>query len=382
MIGILINLLFDANAFNIKTIQKYLPERGIIMKKKFLSSLLVTVLAVGVLSGCSSSSSTESSRGDTASSESGASTETTSVQLGVMTGASEHFISLVGIEQGIYENHGISLQITEFGTGVEAVGAVTTGQIDLAEIMDFGMINRLGQTSESSNLRILAQNYVSIATDSGNDMALYVNPDRIKSLSDLKGKNISVSLGTQNEYQVAKLLEYADLSDDDVSQIPVDAEADVLAVAKKGDIDAAWANGQQAVNLQKEGWTALITAEEVGLVTRDLFVGSDTIATNTDLLANYFQARSEIVEYIQNNIDDVATFISEKTGVAEETFKTTMNSYNFENTFTQETYDSLNDLIDWSVAKGTFDAFDIDTFIVTDGLKQAFPDNVTYQSQE
>jgi hypothetical protein len=59
-----------------------------------------------------------------------------------------------------------------------------------------------------------------------------------------------------------------------------------------------------------------------------------------------------------------------------------MNSYNFENTFTQETYDSLNDLIDWSVAKGTFDAFDIDTFIVTDGLKQAFPDNVTYQSQE
>jgi ABC-type nitrate/sulfonate/bicarbonate transport system substrate-binding protein len=382
MIGILINLLFDANAFNIKTIQKYLPERGIIMKKRILSSLLATVLVVGLLSGCSSSSATENSTGDTASSESGASTETTSLQLGVMTGTSEHFISLVGIEQGIYENYGINLQITEFGTGVEAVGAVTTGQIDLAEIMEFGMINRLGQTSENSNLRILAQNYVSIATDSGDDMALYVNPDKIKSLSDLKDKNISVSLGTQNEYQVAKLLEYADLSDDDVSQIPVDAEADVLAVAKKGDIDAAWANGQQAVNLQKEGWTALITAEEVGLVTRDLFVGSDTIATNTDLLANYFQARSEIVEYIQNNIDDVATFISEKTGVAEETFKTTMNSYNFENTFTQETYDSLNDLIDWSVAKGTFDAFDIDTFIVTDGLKQAFPDNVTYQSQE
>jgi ABC-type amino acid transport substrate-binding protein len=38
-------------------------------------------------------------------------------------------------------------------------------------------------------------------------MALYVNPDKIKSLSDLKDKNISVSLGTQNEYQVAKLLE-------------------------------------------------------------------------------------------------------------------------------------------------------------------------------
>jgi hypothetical protein len=167
-----------------------------------------------------------------------------------------------------------------------------------------------------------------------------------------------------------------------VNQIPVDAEADVLAVAKNGEIDASWANGQQALNLQKEGWTALITADEVGLVTRDLSVGSDTISTNTDLLANYFQARSEIVDYIKNNIDDVATFISGKTGVAEETFKTNMNSYDFESTFTQETYDSLNNLIDWSVSKGNFDTFDIDTFIVTDGLKQAFPDNVTYQSKK
>jgi NitT/TauT family transport system substrate-binding protein len=344
--------------------------------------LLAVVLVVGLLAGCGSSSSTESSSaGDSAASgSSDTTTEKTTLRLGVMTGISEHFIGLVGIEQGIYDKYGIDLQITEFGTGVDAVGAITTGQIDIAEIMDFGIINRLGQTSENSTLRILAQNYVTKATDSDVELAFFVNPDKIKSIDDIKGKNISVSLGTVNEYQNAKLLEYAGLSDSDITAVPIESLSDVVAVAKKGDeIDGAWASGQHAINLKKAGWTALITGDELGLTTRDMAVGSDTIAANTDLLEKYFKARSEAVDYITNNLDDVASFIKEKTGIEEDTFKANINSNELENSLTKETYDALTDLKDWAVSKGNFDDFDLDKFVVTDGLKQTFPDRVTYK---
>lgn len=352
------------------------------MKKKILGILLSTVLAAGVLGGCAKSDATiekkDNSAVNTESRDTAESDDKITIRTGVMTGIAEHFIALEGIEQGIFEKYGIDYQYTEFGTGVDAVNAITTGQIDLAEIMDFGIINRIGQTSDKSDLRIVAQNYVSKDTGSETALALYVNPETVSSIDDLKGKKISVALGTQNEYQNTILREYANLSKDDLTEVPLNSIADTIAVAKNGEIDAVWSSGQYAANLKELGWTPLVKGTDLGLFSRDLAVASEKFASDTEALKRYFQARAEIVDYILNNEDEAAEFIEGKTGISKEQFKDTINGSDLENKFDQDTYDGLKSLKDWSVSAGNFADYDLNKFINTEGLKEAYPDRVSY----
>lgn len=344
-------------------------------KTKLMTGILAMALTLGLATGCGTTQSASQSDGSV-----NATTHASKIRVGVMTGANEHFLILEGKEQGIYEKYGLDIEYTEFATGVEAVSAIATGQLDVAEVMDFGLINRLGQTSKQSELRVIAQNYVARTdAETENGTAFYVNPETVSSLDDLKGKRVSVALGTQNEYQNARLYEYAGITVDDITQVPIEGMANVLAVAKNNEIDAVWSSGQTALNLREEGWVPLVSGAEIGLVNRDIAVARDTFAEDTDTLAKYFAARQEIVDYVTNNLDEAAAFISTKTGVTEDIFKNSILTNDLTNVINEETYNSLKELKEWSVANGRFEDFDLDSFISADALKKQLPDNVSYK---
>ncbi len=341
------------------------------MKKNLLKKIsvmgILLVFVVSSLMGCTKSSKQKENTGSS-------DKQLTTIKYGVMTGNNEHVLALVGLEQGIYKQHGINLELTEFSTGVEAIGAVTTGELDLAEVMDFGGINRLGQTSSNTNLRILAQNYVE--KDGGAATRLYVNPKKISSLSDIKGKKLSVAIGTQNEYFDAKLLESQSLTEDDVEMVPIQSIQDTVAVAKRGDIDVVWSGSQFASKLEELNWKSILNAEDIGLRNRNIAIGSEEFAKKVDIVSEFYKARQEVVDYIDTHEDEVADFIANKVGITAEQFKTNYDGYSFEAQYTDDVEKSLNELITWSVNKGNFENFKLDSVVDTDGLKKAFPDKV------
>lgn len=341
------------------------------MKKQILKKLsvlgMVLALSVSGLMGCGKTSSQKENI-------SSADNQLTTIRYGVMTGNNEHILALVGIDQGIYQKHGINLELTEFSTGVEAIGAVTTGELEMAEVMDFGGINRLGQTASDTNLRILAQNYVE--KEGVGATRLYVNPEKVSSLEDIKGKKLSVSIGTQNEYFDAKLLESRNLTEDDVEMVPIQSIQDTVAIAQRGDIDIVWSGSQFADKLEDLGWKSILNAEDIGLRNRNLAIGSEEFAKNVDVVSEYYKARQEVVEYIDKHEDEVADFIADKLGITAEQFKAQYDSYSFEAQYTDDVENSLNELILWSVNKGNFESFNLDSVVNTDGLKKAFPDKV------
>lgn len=358
--------------------------------KKISTFLSVAVISGLLLSGCGSSTASTSTGGnsktgsessDNASSDS-ASGETTTIRYGLMTGATEHFIAVIGQEKGIYEKHGIDLQITEFASGMEAIGAVTTEQVDIAESMDYATINRIGTTSDKTNLVIFGQNYVAAEIESAGSAGnqFYINPKSLSSIGELKGKSVSVALGTVNEYQNAKAYEKAGLTKDDIKEVSVGGITEVVALAERGDIDASWATSTSAEKLIELGWKPVLKDSEVGLRTLDVAVTSKTFAENTDVLADYIEARDEIVNYIHENTDEAAQIADEKTGIGVDMFKSMIAANDQTFQLTKDAYDTFVDIKDWAYKNGNFDTdYNVDDFLDTSALEKAFPDRVTYK---
>ena len=345
-------------------------------KKSVIKKLLALTLTAGLLlTGCGSSDSGSASSADAGSDASG---EKSVVRVGVMTGIAEHLIAALGQEKGIWEKNGVDLQVTEFATGVEAIGLVQMGQIDIAEIMDYAIVNRIGTTAKDTNLRIYEINYRS-ASDREDTTAVnkfYVNPETVSGEDDLKGKRISVSLGTVNEYNIAKVLEKEGLTKDDVTYVPIEGIQANIALATNGEIDATWAGGQTAEKLIELGWTPFFSEAEIGLNARNIGVVSDTFAKDP-ALEKYIKARAEIIKYYLENKDEAASVISKKTTVKEELVKSTLDGNDYNILLDQAELDHLNELKEWALNNGNYEEdFDLKSFIDTTALAKVYPDLV------
>lgn len=343
------------------------------MKKKIVSKLMAVVLVFSlVLTGCGSS------QEDSAASADGE--ELTTIRFGVMTGTLSHWLTEIGTEKGIFEKHGLQIEMSEFSAGINTVDAMVQGSLDIGGVADFAGINRIGSTQDETDLRF----FVRVGTS--NSFSLYANPETVNSLEDLKGKGVVIQLGTVIEYWVGKTLELAGLTKEDVELAELEnLTTDLLAVANSGDADAAWANGETAKKLQEDyGWKQIMTQEDLGLNTYNLSVSTEEyLKANQETVQKFIEANNEIMEYVENNHDDAVAIISERTGGETEVIESTLDTIEFDQSVTQEMVDALNDIGTWAYENGFFDKeYDVADYINTDALAAAFPDMVSYSKAE
>ena len=128
------------------------------MKKRMLGLLLTAALVLGV-TGCGNTTekkTTEQANGSSEelTTEAG---ETQTVRLGVWTGGIDHYLAVVGTEQGIFQKHGIDLETTEFASGINTIDAIVTGQLDIGMIADFAGVNRIGNTQDNFDSKIIGR---------------------------------------------------------------------------------------------------------------------------------------------------------------------------------------------------------------------------------
>lgn len=328
---------------------------------------MVLVCSV-VLSGCGNQDSSDTNSG---------SGKLTTIRLGVMTSNISQQYAILGQELGIYEEHGLKVETTEYAAGINTVDALVTGQLDMGFVADFAGINRIGNTSSDSDLRFFAQIASSAMTK------LYANPDKVKTLSDLKGKNIITLLGTVWEYWNAKTIEAAGLTEDDVEYKAVDSAQDGLAIANSGEADAFWASGESAAKLAEYGWEPILTQEDLETATYQVYMANEEyLSQNQETVEEFLKATQEIMDYINNNTEEAADLIYDKTGMTQDVFKNSLSAYQLTLDFDQSVYDELNEINTWAYANGYYDTeFKLEDFIDTDALAAAYPDKVSWSAE-
>lgn len=340
------------------------------MKSKLLSGVLVSILALG-LAACGTTKKNSSVNGD----KSAEPTELETVKFGTTTGLVDHYIAIIGLEKGFFEKNGIDLQLVEFASGIETVDAATSGQVNIGKVADFAIVNRIGNTAGEFKGKLIgkfesAQNYV-----------LYVDPDKIEKLEDLKGQSIITNPGTIQDYMVALTLEKSGITEEDVTIVNVGSGQEAIGVLGQKEAAAYWTNVSATAKVEAVGYEKLIDLTELGTTVDDYYLASnDYISSNSNTIKKFLKAVKESEEWIVENENEAVKIISEKLGVEESFVQSALGVSKLSLDFSTDTVEHLESIQSFCLEKGYYDnAYEIKEFIDTDILSDALPDAEIYE---
>ncbi|NUS11909.1 MAG: aliphatic sulfonate ABC transporter substrate-binding protein [Streptomyces sp.] len=203
-----------------------------------------------------------------------------------------HATALVGLKEGFFQQElgsGTKIKQATFNAGPAEIEALNAGAIDIGWIGPSPSIN--GYTkSDGKSLKI-------IAGSASGGVKLVVNPAKIKTLADVKGKKIATpQLGNTQDVALLNWISSQGWTVDaqsgkgDVSVVRTDNKITPDAY-KNGSIDGAWVPEPTASKLVKEG--AKVLLDESTLWPDKLFV-----ITNVIVSQKFLQAHPDVVEAV------------------------------------------------------------------------------------
>ncbi|MGC5341365.1 aliphatic sulfonate ABC transporter substrate-binding protein [Streptomyces sp. DT24] len=202
-----------------------------------------------------------------------------------------HATALVGIQEGLIakELGGTAVRPSTFNAGPSEIEALNAGSIDIGFIGPSPSIN--GYTkSKGKSLRI-------IGGSASGGVRLVVNPKKIKSLDDLKGKKIATpQLGNTQDVAFLNWIAEkgwkvdAQSGKGDVSVVRSDNKVTPDAY-RSGSIDGAWVPEPTASKLVSEG--AKVLLDETSLWPDDKFV-----ITNIIVSQKFLKEHPDVVEAV------------------------------------------------------------------------------------
>lgn len=235
----------------------------------------------------------------------------------------------VGVKRGIFQKHGLDVELVRFENGPDQVSAVLSGAIQVGSIGAPGLVfaasggrNLVGFLNNGSN-RKGASGYEYYAG--------IVVPEKssIKNLGDLKGKRLAVNVLKSNS-EIQTILQVQRWNRENPSNT-IDLEKDVrFIVLPFGSMPGALErNLVDAASLLEPFMTQLSTAQPVRVVAPveyampewPISIGvaeRDYAKKNADALERYKQAWAEAVAWIEQNRAATSGVIQPYTGVETE----------------------------------------------------------------
>ncbi|MFE5629474.1 aliphatic sulfonate ABC transporter substrate-binding protein [Streptomyces sp. NPDC056542] len=202
-----------------------------------------------------------------------------------------HATALVGDEEGIIQKElgGTQLKVATFNAGPSEIEALNAGSIDIGFIGPSPSIN--GYTkSKGKNLRI-------ISGSASGGVKLVVNPEKIKTLDDVKGKRIATpQLGNTQDVAFLNWISEkgwkvdAQSGKGDVSVLRTDNKITPDAY-KTGSIDGAWVPEPTASKLVAEGGKVLLDEST-------LWPDNKFVITNIIVSQKFLTEHPDVVEAV------------------------------------------------------------------------------------
>ncbi|MEU5686287.1 aliphatic sulfonate ABC transporter substrate-binding protein [Streptomyces venezuelae] len=202
-----------------------------------------------------------------------------------------HATALVGNQEGLFQKElgGTEAKYAQFNAGPSEIEALNAGSIDIGWIGPSPAIN--GYTkSQGKNLRI-------IGGSASGGVKLVVNPKKIKSLDDVKGKKIATpQLGNTQDVAFLNWIAErgwkvdAQSGKGDVSVVRSDNKVTPDAY-KSGSLDGAWVPEPTASKLVAEGGKVLLDES-------DLWPDKKFVITNIIVRQEFLKEHPKVVEAV------------------------------------------------------------------------------------
>jgi NitT/TauT family transport system substrate-binding protein len=274
------------------------PRRRSRFGRLALAAALLPLVAVAACSYGSKSDKSDAAPTPTGGKKLSAST----VKIGYFANLT-HATPLIGIQQGLFQKQlgGTKIQTAVFNAGPAEIEALNSGSIDIGWIGPSPSIN--GYTkSGGKDLRI-------ISGSASGGVELVVNPKRITSLKDVKGKKIATpQLGNTQDVALLHWIKTqgwkvdAQTGKGDVSVVRTDNKITPDAF-KNGSIDGAWVPEPTASKLVAEGGKVLLDE-------RDLWKDGKFVITNVIVSQKFLKAHPDVVNAVLRASVDTNAWIN------------------------------------------------------------------------
>ncbi len=263
------------------------------MKKGLLKTLAVGAVALLGLTACGS--------GDTKDNNAGADGEVTKVTVGVLSIAPSVAMEY-GIKEGIFEKHGLEVELQTGQGGAAMLPAVSTGQMEFAV---GNPLSVLTAADKGMDMRIVT-GYSNSKAEGDDINGVVVRKDsNIKEWKDLEGKTTAVNaVKTQGDLTIMASAEKAGADPAKLNFSELGFQ-DMPAQLERGNMDAIWV---------PEPILAMALADEdnelLGYPNQEAIPGMPTMVTftsgkyaeeNPEVITKFKEAMAEVLEQAQEN---------------------------------------------------------------------------------
>ena len=216
-----------------------------------------------------------------------------------------HTPLLYAAENGIFEKHGVDVELKFFQTGVEMINGLMAGTHHLNTM---GSIPLIAGTSNGLGLVLVGHLHGNANADSYSDNQGIVANQSIKTVADLKGKKIALPRGTGAEGYLLGVLSQNNMKASDVTL--VSAKPSELSTAlQNGDVDAIaiWETHLSATANSVEDANVLISGNCDGCYDPGTIITTETIIKERgEQLRKFMLAFSEASQWVRKNLDEAA----------------------------------------------------------------------------
>lgn len=202
-------------------------------------------------------------------------------------------------ELGFFEEEfaedNIEISVEYLGSGAVMVEALTAGDLDMSFLG--------GQPTFSGIANGNQTKVISMATVSTNDPVLLVAANsEIMDVSQLKGKNMAVNIGTDNHYQMLEMLALGNLTEEDVNVYNLKG-TEALSALVSGEIDCMQSIAPNTNKFVKSGDArVLCNLEETGARNNQTLVATEQfIAEHGDIIVRFLKVLDRANEYYKEH---------------------------------------------------------------------------------
>jgi NitT/TauT family transport system substrate-binding protein len=198
-------------------------------------------------------------------------------------------------EEGYFKANGLDVTLTKVEDPKDRFTALAGGQLD-------GLVTTLDTMSQYWKPETSYKAILGLDESSGGD-GIVVGPG-IKTVADLKGKQIGVNIGSVSQFFLEYILQQNKMSDSDVTLVKMQ-QGDVPAALAANRIDAGVTWEPHLSKAVSNGATLLVSSKETpGLIVDILLLRDDVMKAHPEVGAGLVDAWNKSIDYWTKNTDE------------------------------------------------------------------------------
>jgi NitT/TauT family transport system substrate-binding protein len=288
----------------------------------------------------------------------------------IATGVDPSFSQFyVAKEAGIFDKHGLDVQINTGPSGSAMVPFLINDQINAAYGSDFaGVVNH----NVDPKIVAVADGSVLINWES-------VVGKNMDSLDGLKGKRVGVAKGTGSEIFWNGVVQKYHLVPADYTIVDIEAP-EMLAATERGDIDgfAVWEPWPTRTLMSVKGTKRLVGSEGIVQNRNFVYMNRGWIEKNRDVAERFMLSLCEANDLINNDRPKAAAMVAKFLNMPVELATELMPKLGFDMYWHDATFEAIQASEQLLTKQGKMKApLDYPNYIYTDLLKAVRPETVT-----